>query len=156
MRRVITLLVLVLAAALPADALAIPMSARAVCGSSCGSFETQNGNNSLRSSGKGIVYGTVDRGRVWLLDRQADGIRGWSIYGYERGPIRHRGGWREFRGANMTFSAHDRWGVRIVDGRGVDVRIVAAGSVTIRGWGRYSLNGSGWRSWPSFDRLFAL
>jgi len=156
MRRFIAVLVLIAAAALPADAMAIPMATRASCGTSCGAFQTSKGAGYLRSSAKGIVYGTVSRGQIWMLDRQADGLRAWSISGYERGPIVHAGGWREFRGRGMTFSIHDRWSLRIVNGVGINIRIVADGNVTIRGQGLYALNGSSWRAWSSYDRYFSL
>jgi len=48
------------------------------------------------------------------------------------------------------------WSLKILNARGIAVRVVADGSVTIAGSGKYSINGSAWRNWPSLSRLFGL
>jgi hypothetical protein len=159
MRKLIVLIVLIVlgaAAALPANALAFPALARSGCGSGCAAFQTSNGHGTLRASATGSAYGSVGSGSIWVLDRTSDGNRGWSVYGYERGPIRHSGGWREFRGVGMTFSMRNAWSLKIPSSSGIGVRIVANGNVTITGSGLYSINGSTWRTWPSLGRFFAL
>ncbi len=156
MRRILLFLVIVAALAVPADALAFTSTTRSGCGSGCGTFQTSNGAGSLRASAKGSSYGNVGSGQIWVLDRTSDGKRGWTVSGYEQGPIVHSGGWREFRGSGMTFSMQSAWSLKILNARGIAVRVVADGSVTIAGSGKYSINGSAWRNWPSLSRLFGL
>ena len=128
---------------------------RAVCGTSCGSFQSQKGSGFLRAWAKGTGYGSVGQGKIWLRDRTGDGHRGFSVSGYDRGPFVRSEGWIEYRGRNMSFLAGQAWGLRI-DGSGINIRIVADGAVTLRGTGSYTVNGSRWRSWPSVARTIAL
>jgi hypothetical protein len=157
MRRILLFLVVVAALAVPADALAFTSTTRAGCGTGCTVFQTANGKGSLRASAKGTGWGDVGSGQIWVLDRTADGVRGWWVGGYERGPIIHSGGWREFRGTNMKFSVQSAWSLRILNAGGIAVRLQSnTGDVTIAGSGKYSVNGGTWRTWPALGRLFFL
>jgi hypothetical protein len=157
MRKLLTLgLVFAAMAAAPAGAQAGPVLARSLCGSTCGTFQTWNGAGDQRGSATGTAYGSIGRGTILLLDRTADGVRGWSVAGYDRSPVRLKYGWWKFQGTDMTFSAMKAWSFKIVKAHGINVRIVASGSTYVQGSGYYSINSSNWRSWPALGRRFSL
>jgi hypothetical protein len=135
----VTALVGALMAALPATAFA--------------DLETRNGAGTLRASASGVGYGVVGSGSIWILDRSADGRRGWSVSNYHR-KIHHTGNWWELRGTNMSFFTQKAWSLRIY-GTGIRVRIVANGTLYLQGSGRYAF-GAAWHNWPGTGRSFPL
>jgi hypothetical protein len=148
-------LVLVVLAAAPVGAQAAPVLAGSLCGTTCSTFQTWNGAGQQRASATGTAYGSIGRGSIELLDRTADGVRGWSVAGYDRA-VKLKYGWWKFSGIGMTFSTKKSWSFRILKAQGINVRIVASGSTYVQGSGLYSINGSNWRLWPSLGRRFYL
>jgi len=126
---------------------ALPAVARA-------DLETRNGDGTLRASATGIAYGAVGKGSIWLLDRTADGKRGWSVSGSVHRRIHHSGNWWEIRGSNMSFFTQKAWSLRIY-ASGIRVRIVANGTLYLQGTGRYAF-GSTWHNWPVTGRSYLL
>jgi hypothetical protein len=157
MRKLLLILGLVLSAmaAAPVGAQAAPVLAQSLCGTTCGTFQTWNGAGQQRASATGTAYGSIGRGTIVLLDRSADGVRGWSVAGYDRS-VRLKDGWWKFTGVDMTFSTKKSWSFKILKARGINVRIVASGSTYIQGSGRYSINSSNWRTWPALGRRYFL
>jgi hypothetical protein len=116
-------------------------------------LETRNGAGTLRASATGIGYGVVGKGSIWLLDRSADGHRGWSVSNANR-RIHHSGNWWEMRGTNMSFFTQKAWSMRIY-ATGIKVRIVANGTLYLQGTGQYAF-GSTWHNWPVTGRSYLL
>src|SRR5437764_9014293 len=121
---IVGLLLLAMAAA-PVGAQAAPVLAQSLCGTTCGTFQTWNGAGQQRASATGTAYGSIGRGTIELLDRSADGVRGWSVAGYDRA-VKLKYGWWKFSGIGMTFSTRKAWSFEILKAHGVNVRSVAS------------------------------
>lgn len=115
------------------------LSARTVCGASCGTFEASNARGALTMYANGDVWGRVGRGTILLLNRSDPGSRGWSVSG-ARG-TRLTGGWWRYSGSNLSFFVGHKFTLKIRKSSGVNLTAVAAGWVRVPLSGTFTRNG---------------
>jgi hypothetical protein len=155
-RRTVLCALIATALALPAAAAASTLyTAKSVCGTSCGTWQSSKGSGFARVWASGTGYGDVGSGSIWFKDRLANGKIDYSVSGWNK-RIYRGDGWYEFRGTNMSFLATNKWVMKI-NASGVYARVVADGTVTLRGSnGTFAMNGGSWRHWPSVKRSYNL
>jgi hypothetical protein len=141
---VITALLAALAAAAPASgALMLAKS----CGNSCATL-TASGTGSLGIVGSGAEWGSFSGGTIWVRDRTGKSnprnwVHGSGLHWKSIGDD----GWKATTTKSLTFSTSGKFWVKL-QGSGIHMSSVLAGTGNIKGSGKYSLNGHN-RSWPS-------
>jgi len=113
----------------------------------------------IRGSGRavltlqGAMLGSLDRGRITVAVRRGEPEV--LVQGYE---------WvRNARNGSVVYGGHDirfrvfrgAWRVTLL-GSGIDASAVGAGTIGLRGSGRYSLDGGAYLPWPSEYRVIVL
>jgi hypothetical protein len=116
------------------------LSARSVCGASCGTLEASNASGALTMAANGDVWGRVGKGVILLLDRSNPGSRDWSVTG-ARGTRVSGTNWWRYSGRNLSFSAYHKWTIKIRKSSGVYLTAVAAGWVRLPLHGTFTRNG---------------
>ncbi|MGZ4481771.1 MAG: hypothetical protein ACXVY5_06160 [Gaiellales bacterium] len=154
MRRGWVIVVLALGVvALPATAHASPLLQPRGC-FACGTLSA-SGGGTLYQWAKGLSWGGIRTGTIVVLDRSDNGVRDWSVTGYDKKPYRRSDGRWVYQGTDMLFTASTSFFVKL-KGSGISVSTVATGTATVSGRGKYYLNGGGEHSWPSDPRTLKL
>ena len=143
------------------------LSAHSYCGTSCGQVGAVHGSGTLVQAGTGITMGTVGSGTIAITDRSDDGVRDFSVGGWNR--TWTKDGIVYFTGKGMSYRAWTSWKVRISGAWGISTSTTATGWGFIKGSGSsswassgWSLNGSGgpdtgnWPLWPTGGHSFTI
>jgi hypothetical protein len=165
-RVLILTVLLTLASGVTASAIT-SLSAHSYCGTNCGQMGAIHGSGTLVQSGTGITFGTVGSGTIAITDRSNDGVRDYSVGGWDR--TWTKSGTVYFKGKGMSYRVWTSWRVRITASWGISTSTTATGKGFIKGSGSsswassgWSLNGSGgpdssnWPLWPTAGKSFTI
>ena len=113
---------------------------------SCASFWAK-GSGYVSQTGGGAVWGSISgNGALWIRDNESE--HHYTVSHYSgRSWVASASAWK-YTGRNMTFQAWGNWWVK-AQGSGIAESATAQGSASLKGTGRYSLNGGRTSNWPS-------
>ncbi|MGN6378784.1 MAG: hypothetical protein ACTHNU_07535 [Gaiellales bacterium] len=122
----------------------------------CGSFWASGNTGAsgwLRASASGAVWGNVSSGTLWVQDREFSHHFTVTLNG-KREWLADKSEWK-FTGRNITFQVWGKWWVQ-AHGSGVAMSATAQGTASLKGTGRYDLNGGPSHDWPSIAHQIQL
>jgi hypothetical protein len=160
----VTLLTLLLMLASTVTAYGVTLTAHVTTCTHCGTLGAVHGDGVLRETGTGVTYGTVGQGTIAMLDRSNNGVRNFTVSGWEHSWLKD--GFTYYSGKGMSYLATTSWTVRINGSWGISASTRASGwgyiASNASNAGGWSLNGGGgsntdgWPSWPVSGRSFSL
>jgi hypothetical protein len=125
-----------------------------LCGASCGTMLATKGSGTLRLTATGTIYGSVASGTIAIQDQSNNLSRDFSVTGWSK--TWKKDGFVFYSGRNLTYYVTTTWSVKIFGNSGVVASATAKGYGFIKGFGNWSRNSHGLKSWPSAGQTFTL
>jgi hypothetical protein len=141
--------------ALAGTAGAATFSSHVLCGSSCGTMLATKGSGTLRLTATGTAYGSVASGTIAIKDLSNNGRRDFSVSPNWTHTWKNDG-FIFYSGRNLTYFVTTSWSLKIFGNSGVTASATAQGYGYIKGFGNWSRNNHGSKSWPSAGQTFTL
>ena len=120
-----------------------------------GKIELVDGTGKALFSGRGVILGRFEQGRLLVVDRPKGAKTTIKVTGQEK-TIKRNARVTIYTGKDVSFSIVRGFWRAEISGKGINASASLRGTVRLRGTGTYAIDGPKAKVWPKKARTFKL